>query len=106
MADASTRDGVPRGSRSTCAVAGSGRRRSPAASCGSGTLALALATRTLRILSARGLRIAGRAGTVRAATPHAIWTMTEAPRGTRVRVLRGAVRAGDARVPAGRVRVL
>ena len=67
---------------------------------------LALATRTLRILSARGLRIAGRTGTVRAATPHAIWTMTETPRGTRVVVLRGAVRAGDARVPAGRVRVL
>ena len=65
---------------------------------------LALASRSLRVVSARALRVAGRTVTVRAATPDARWTMTETPRGTRVRVLRGAVRAGGARVRAGRMR--
>jgi hypothetical protein len=62
---------------------------------------LALASRSLRVLSAHRMRIAGRHVTVRAARANARWTMTETRQGTRVRVLRGAVRAGGARLRAG-----
>lgn len=66
---------------------------------------LALASRALQVVSARGMRIAGRSATARAATPDARWRMADTARGTRVRVLRGAVRVGGALVRAGRSRL-
>ena len=70
-----------------------------------GAATMALVTPTLRIETARGMRFRGRTVTAAAARPGARWSMAETPRGTRVRVRRGAVRAGGAVLRAGTERV-
>jgi hypothetical protein len=62
---------------------------------------LALATPSLRVTAARGLRLRGGQVNARAVTPTARWAMADTPAGTRVRVRRGRVRAGGALLRAG-----